>query len=186
MQHGLHEGPANLIPRNIRLDLLGVLKFLKFSYSNIVATFFNLGNIPFLDDEEIAAYESTIAEAETLLRKQAKVVYLTRPQDYQVVPDVFEGKQILALNFDSSFLNIDKEATELESEEQFISLVFYLLGAFGGVSAKLERSFEEAAKKAYLLAEGSTRYALKLMDKAFEEAAKNEDLMQIGSLLVKA
>jgi|GEM_PF-4291234 len=183
VQRGLHEGPDNLIPRNVRLDVLGILKFLKYSHSNIVVTFLNLGNIPFLDDEEIAAYESTIAEAETLFRKQAKVVHLAKAQDYQMVGEFFEGKPVLALSFDASFLEVDREAAELESAEQFVSLVFYLLGAFGSVTAEAGKVFEEAARQAYSLAERNTRYALKLLEKAFDAAVESGNLMQVGSFV---
>lgn len=183
IQRGLNEGPDNLIPRNIRLDLLGILKFLRFSHSNIVATFFNLGNIPFLDDEEIAAYESTIAEAETLFRKQSKVVHLTKVSDYQMIGEFFEGKPVLALSFDASFLEIDKEAAGLESEQQFVSLVFYLLGAFGGVDAEAAKAYEEAARQAYSLAEGDTRLALKLLEKAFDRAVESGNLGQIAGFV---
>lgn len=183
IQRGLEEGPANLIPVNAKMDLIGVMKFLNYSYSNIVLSLFNLGQIPFLDEEELVEYESLISEVETIVKKYGKVVYLCQAQDLQIVPDVFEGKKMLELNFSTEFLGVDGEAEELQSEEQLENLVYYFLGASNQVSNELLDVARRAAREAYRIAEGDLRYAFKLLESGFEKAADAGDLSLFEKLV---
>lgn len=183
IQKGVYEGPSNLIPVNVRTDLIGISKLLNYAYTNIVAVFLNLGQIPFLDEEEIFEYESMITEATTILSKYNRVVYLCRVQDMQVVPEVFKNKKTVALDFSTDFLSVNGEERKLENVEQFKSLVVYLVSAWSEVKKDFLESIEKAAENAFEISKGDNLIALNLLEKAFDEAIERNNLLNFHEIL---
>lgn len=180
IHRGLEDGPASMISAsNPKMDLIGILKFLSYSYSNLIFSFFNLGQIPFLDDEELVAYESVITEAEAILKKFATVLHLCRMSDLQVVPDVFEGKPNLELNFSTDFLSVDGEAESLNSKEQFKSLALYMLGVGESVPSQILLAFEDLSIRAFETSGGNTREAMRILERAFDSYALSGTLEQV-------
>ncbi|MCX7832473.1 MAG: hypothetical protein N2440_06205 [Actinobacteria bacterium] len=184
IQRGVQEGPANLIPVNVRTDLIGISKLLNYAYTNRVAVLLNLGQIPFLDEEEIIEYEAMINEATTILSKYNKVVYICRVQDLQIVPDVFESKKTVSLNFSTDFLSVNDEEKELKTVEQFKSLALYLISAWSGVKTDVLNSVEKAAENAFNLSNSDNLMALKLLERAFEEAIQTDSLTNLQEIVV--
>lgn len=179
IQRGIEEGPSSMIPVNAKADLIGLSKFLSLAYSNVVFTFFNLGNIPFLDEDEIVAYESDIAEAETILKRYARILYLCKVSDTQVVPDVFVGKPEVELNFKTDFINSNEDDTELKNADEFKSLVLYMLGVGNGVSGELLNLFEKLSLEAFEKSSGDLRRSFKLLEKAFDTYVETGNLQEV-------
>jgi hypothetical protein len=167
IQRGIEDAPSNLIPRDARGDLIGILKFLKYSYSNIVSFFINIGTIPFLDDEEIIDYRGQVSELEMIIREFANVLYFVSKKELAIAGPLIEGKRIISVGFSLDFIEKNGSEKELKSVDEFSALVLYMLGAFAGEEIK---NINEVAEAAFKAAEGDYIYAFSLLEKAFEDA----------------
>lgn len=167
IQRGIEDASSNLIPRDARGDLIGILKFLKYSYSNIVSFFINIGMIPFLDDEEIIDYRGQISELEMIIREFANIIYFISKKELAIAGPLVEGKKTINVSFSLDFIEKGGSENELKSADEFLGLVLYMLGAFSGEEIK---NINEATKDAFNLAGGDYIYAFSLLEKAFDNA----------------
>ncbi len=175
LQRGLDDAVSNLIPRDAKMDLIGMMKFLSYSYSRIVAFLYGVGMIPFLDEDEIIDYRSLLVDAESTIRQFANVVYIIRPSDLLVAEEIIEEKPKIEPSFDTSFLEIENPASEIQAintDEKFSALAHYMVGAWSDISGELLKFLDEAAKAAYSKAGGDARQALFLLERAFDRAAE--------------
>lgn len=170
---GLEIGMTSFLPRDPRNDLLGILRLLSHAYSRLVCFMCGVGDIPFLEEDEVAEYTALIAEQEMLIRRSANVCYVLKKRDEIVVRDLIEGKESLQMSFFPEVLKKDEF-----SKEDFRDVTLYLTGAFKNISSDFIADVEEAAYEAYKLSDGNFKDGLKTLERAFDYYAYGK-----GSLL---
>lgn len=170
VEQGFELGMTSFIPSNASKDLIGMLRLISRAYSRIICFFTGVGDIPFLDEDELFEYKSTVAEQDRLIRSHGNVAYVLRANEKAMAGDLVAGLEEIEVVMFPELLKEEKE-----DAGWFKGVALYLLGAFPEVDSALLDEVEEAAEKAYQAAEGELRYGLKLLEKAFEKKAVEPD-----------
>lgn len=171
VEQGFELGMTSFIPSNASKDLIGMLRLLSHAYSRRICFFTGVGDIPFLDEDELFEYKSTVAEQDRLIRSMGNVAYILRKNERAAVGDLVSGLEEIEVDMFPELLKEEKD-----DPEWFRGVALYMMGAFPDISQELLDEVEAAAEQAYQAAEGELRYGLKLLEKAIDRKAENPDV----------
>lgn len=169
VNQGVEMGFTSFLPRDAKQELIGILKLLDFSYSRKICFMTGVGDIPFLEEDDLIEYTSLVAEQEQIVKRYGSVCYVIKPRDRASISELVSDKPEAEVSLFPEIL----EDSETKDDEWFKKVSLYMVGAFEGLDKEFLKEVEKASRSAFEESEGEWIDALKLMELAFDEHAKS-------------